>query len=263
MPTPTATSEPDPTATPAPTAIPIADSEIAAIAAKTYTGKAIKPAPVVKYGSATLVKGTDYTLSYANNVDAGTATVTVTGIGDYAGSADVPFTINPRKLSKAKVTGIKDATYTGKAIKPAPVVKYGGATLAKGVDYKVKYAANRKIGTATVTITGRGNYAGTVKKTFKISPKAVAVSKLTAGKRSLVVRWAKTAGGAGYQIQCGLKSKYKSAKPITITGNSTVKKVIKELKKGKVYYVRIRGYKKVDGVEYVSAWSAAKHVKVK
>ena len=169
----------------------------------------------------------------------------------------------PVSIEGAKVTGVKSATYTGEAIKPRPVVKLDGVKLVRGTDYSVYYKDNKKIGKATVTIKGIGAYTGTVKKTFRINPKKVAVSKLTAGSGRLTVRWAKTAGGAGYQIQCGLKSKYKSAKPITITGNSTVKKVIKKLKKGKVYYVRIRGYKKVDGVEYVSAWSAAKHVKVK
>ena len=169
----------------------------------------------------------------------------------------------PVSIDGAKVTGVKNATYTGKAIKPNPVVKLDGAKLIEGTDYTVSYKNNKKIGKATVTITGIGDYTGTVKKTFKISPQKVAISKLTAGSKRLTAQWAKAAGGAGYQIQYGLKSKYKTAKPVTITKNKTVKKVIKGLKKGKVYYVRIRGYKKVGGAEYVSAWSKARKIKVK
>lgn len=254
---------PEPTATPEPIQPSIADCEIAAIAAKTYTGKAIKPAPVVKYDGVKLVKGTDYTLSYADNVNAGTATVTVTGIGSFTGSAEVPFTIKPRQLSKAKIASIAAQAYTGKAIKPTPVVKYGSAKLVKGTDYTVSYKNNRNIGTATVTLKGKGNYAGSVKKAFKINPKPVAISKLTAGSQRLTVQWKKAAGGAGVQIQYSLKKSMVSAKTVTVTKNAAVKQIVRNLKTGKTYFVRIRGYKKVSGKAYASAWSKVKAVKVK
>ena len=252
-----------PVAPPAPEPVSISDCEIAAIAAKTYTGKAIRPAPAVSYNGVSLVKGTDYKLSYANNVNAGTATVTVKGIGDYTGSAKVMFAINPRKISQAKITGVGDKTYTGSAIKLALVLKYGGNRLAADADYTVSYKNNRKIGTATVTVRGIGNFRGSVGKTFRINPKPVAVSKLTAGTKRLTITWEKAAGGAGYQIQYGLKKEYKTATPVTITRNKTVKKVIKGLKSKKTYYVRVRAYRKVGGVEYVSKWSKVKKIKVK
>ena len=82
----------------------------------TYTGAAIKPAVTVKYGKTKLKKGTDYTVSYKNNVDAGTATVKVKGKGKYTGSKKVTFTIEPAKLSKCTVK-LKHLfyAYTGKA----------------------------------------------------------------------------------------------------------------------------------------------------
>ena len=166
-------------------------------------------------------------------------------------------------IKNSKIDAIADKSYTGKAIKPKPVVKCGGVHLTKGTDYTVAYKNNTKIGKATVTVKGIGKYGGTKKATFRINPKKVAVSKLTAGKKKLTVQWKKTAGGAGYQIQYGSKRNFSGAKTVTITKAATVKKVLKSLKSGKTYYVRIRGYKKVGKVKYVSKWSSVKKAKVK
>ncbi|MDO4308556.1 MAG: leucine-rich repeat protein [Eubacteriales bacterium] len=82
------------------------------------------------------------------------------------------FTVNSdvtiQNISGATVSAIAAQTYTGKALTPAVTVKLNGKTLKKGTDYTVTYKNNIKVGTATVTITGKGNYTGTIKKTFKI-----------------------------------------------------------------------------------------------
>ena len=138
----------------------------------TETGSALKPEPTVVLDGKTLVKGTDYTVSYSNNVKPGKATVTVTGKGGYTGKATGTFTIYG-DISKAKVTAA-DQTATGSALKPAPKVVWNGKTLKKGTDYTVSYSNNVKPGTATVTVTGTGSYRGTAKGTFKIKPKPTA-----------------------------------------------------------------------------------------
>ena len=166
-------------------------------------------------------------------------------------------------LKKCKITGIKNAVFTGKAIKPVPVVKYKGKELVKGVDYTVKYTANKAVGAATVTVTGIGRYGESVSKTFKINPKAVALSKLTAGKRQLTVTWKKGVVNTWYEIQYSLKKNFAGAKTIAIKKAATVKTVLKKLTTGKTYYVRIRAYKTVNGKKYFSAWSKAKSAKVK
>ena len=166
-------------------------------------------------------------------------------------------------LKKCKITGIKDAVFTGKAIQPAPVVKYNGKKLVKGTDYTVKYAKNKAVGAATVTVTGIGRYGESVSKTFKINPKAVALSKLTAGKRQLTVTWKKGVVNTWYEIQYSLKKNFAGAKTIAIKKAATVKTVLKKLTTGKTYYVRIRAYKTVNGKKYFSAWSKAKSAKVK
>lgn len=147
---------------------------------------------------------------------------------------------------------------------PSVTVKNSkGKTLAK-TDYSIAYAKGRKnVGSYTVTITLKNNYSGTVKKTFKIIPKTTSISKLTAGKKKLTVKWKKQATQTtGYQLQYGTSSKFKGAKTATITKNKTVSKAISKLKAKKKYYVRIRTYKtvKVNGksVKLYSAWSKAK-----
>ena len=166
-------------------------------------------------------------------------------------------------LKKCTITGIKPAIYTGKAIKPTPVVKYNGKKLVKGTDYTVKYAANKAVGIARVTITGKGKYGESVSKTFKISPKAVALVGLTAGKQQLTVTWKKGVVNTWYEIQYGLKKNFAGAKTIAIKKAATVKTVLKNLTTGKTYYVRIRAYKTVNGKKYYSAWSKAMSAKVK
>ena len=91
----------------------------------------------------------------------------------------------------------------------------------------------------------------------------VAGLKLTAGKGLINVSWKKSAGGvSGYQLQYGLKKSFSGAKKATVSKAATVMNVLKSLKQGKVYYVRIRAWKKVGGKTYWSAWSGAKKAKV-
>ena len=258
---PTASPTAKPTSTP--TAAPKVDISKCEFTVKdqTYTGKALKPAVTVKYSSKTLKQGTDYTVSYKNNVKPGTATVTVTGKGDYTGSAKATFRILV-PLSKCKLA-VKDQAYTGKALKPAVTVKYGSKALKKGADYTVSYKNNKAVGVATVTVTGKGGYTGTKKLTFNILPRDVTISKLTAGKQSLTVKWGKRAEATGYELQYAMKSSFAGAKTVKIKKNATVSATIKKLKTSKTYYVRLRTYKTVGKKTYYSAWSKGKSGKVK
>ena len=229
---------------------------------QTYTGKALKPVVTVKYGKTKLVKGTDYTVSYKNNKEAGTATVTLTGKGDYTGTRKVTFTIKPAKLSKCTFSALKDAVYSGAARKPGVTVKFGTAKLKKGTDYTVAYKNNIEVGTATVTLTGKGNFTGTKKLTFAINPKNVSISKLAAGTKQLSVQWTAREDVTGYEIEYGLNSKLKDGTTVKVKKAATAKKVIKGLKSGKKYYVHIRAYRKVGRKTYWSAWSKTKSTKV-
>ena len=151
-----------------------AGAKVSAIPDQTYTGSALTPAPTVTLGGATLASGSDYTLSYASNTNAGTATVTVNGTGDYTGTVTSTFRIVPVDLAKATIAAIPDQAYTGSAVTPEPTVTLGGRTLVSNTDYTVSYANNVNLGTATLTVTGTGNYAGAKTATFKIAdPKSI------------------------------------------------------------------------------------------
>ena len=144
---------------------------ISDIAAVTYNGSAQTPAVTVKDGTATLTSGTDYTIAYSNNINAGTATVTVTGKGNYTGTKTANFTINAKNVSSLTISDITAVTYNGSAQTPTVTVKDGTTTLTSGTDYTVSYSNNTNAGTATVTITGKGNYTGTKTAEFTINPK--------------------------------------------------------------------------------------------
>lgn len=139
----------------------------------TYNGSTLSPAVTVKYGNTTLKKNTDYTVAYSNNVNAGTGTITITGKGIYGGSVKKTFTIKKLGISATAVSGTGNKVYTGSVIKPVPAVKVGGRTLKNGTDFTVSYKNNTEPGTATLKVTGKGNYSGSVSKTFKITARAI------------------------------------------------------------------------------------------
>jgi len=133
-----------------------------------FTGSPLTPAVTVTLNGVTLTPGTDYTVSYSDNTDAGNGTVTVTGAGHYAGTVDKQFLIAPRAVVLT-VDPIATQTDTGSALTPTVVVKDGTKTLVAGTDYTVSYSNNSAPGTATVTIAGAGNYEGsTGSATFTI-----------------------------------------------------------------------------------------------
>lgn len=128
-----------------------------------YTGSPITP-PVYLVDSLTsqiLVQGVDFTLSYINNTGIGTATITVTGIGNYQSTRTLHFSIVP-VVTTLTVEAIGNIPYTGNFITPLPVVRDGATLLVLNTHYTVLYSNNRDVGTATVTVNGMGPYAGNV-----------------------------------------------------------------------------------------------------
>ncbi len=168
----------------------------------------------------------------------------------------------PKTISLSSTT----TTYNGKVKTPTVTVKNSaGKYLVKNTDYTVTYASGRKsVGKYAVKVTFKGNYSGTKTLYFTIIPKKTSLSTLTAGSKKFTAKWLKqTTATSGYQIQYSTSSKFSSYKVVTVSSNKTTSKTISKLAKGKVYYVRIRTYKSVSGVKYVSGWSGYKKVKVK
>lgn len=154
------------------------------IAPLEYTGEEIQVCPDIAVDpNSALTPGIDYVYEYSNNINAGTATVTVKeGTGDTDGNytfepVSKDFTITPKELTGDNtVLSLPQPQYrkTGSPITPEPTVtvSFGDSrteTLTKGTDYDVSYENNIDFGTATVTVTGKGNYTGMVSTTFKIA----------------------------------------------------------------------------------------------
>ena len=178
-------------------------------------------------------------------------------------TAEIPA-LSRISISKASVTlSTSTYAYDGKATKPGVTVKLNGKTLKNGTDYTVSYSNNKKIGTATVKIAGKGSYTGTITKTFKINPAKQEIQKLTAKSKAFFVDWAQKGSATGYEIQYATNSKFTSAKKVTITNNKTDKTTVSKLSGNKKYYVRVRSYTNVKGTKYYGAWSASKSVTTK
>ncbi|MBE6741433.1 MAG: fibronectin, partial [Ruminococcaceae bacterium] len=139
-----------------------------------------------------------------------------------------------------------------------------GKKIAAG-NYTLKYENNKNVGTATVTITFKGNYSGTKKLEFTINPKGTSIKKLTAGKKKFTAQWGKQATQTtGYEIQYSTSNKFtKSTTKSATVNNKTTKKEFTKLSAKRKYYVRIRTYKTVKGKKYYSSWSSVKSVTTK
>lgn len=150
-------------------------------------------------------------------------------------------------------------TYTGSALENEVTVNNVDLDLNKtpldSSNYTVSYRNNTDIGTATVIIKGKGGYTGSVKKTFKIIPQSIDVTRLTnPSKGKLRVYWNTVSKGGGYQIRYSTKSDMSGAKKVLVKGRRTAKYTLSGLKKGD-YYVSIRAYKTVKGKKLYGRWS--------
>ena len=145
------------------------------IADQNYTGKAITPEIRVYFENRMLVSGTDYTLKYANNINAATVndvkapTITITTKGNFSGSITRNFNILPKDLSLTACDDIA-VLYTGKPIKSKPVISDGTVKLKENTHYTVSYGEGNFTdkGEYLITAEGKGNYRGTITITEKI-----------------------------------------------------------------------------------------------
>lgn len=137
-----------------------------------YTGSEVtQPDMEITVNGVTLKEDSDYEVSYSSNTEIGMATMDINFKGQYVGHLTRTFNVVQTDMSGdgITVTGIHNTRYTGKKIVMSKLaVQAGGRTLTPGTDYTVAYKNNLNPGTAEITITGKGNYTGTVVKTFNI-----------------------------------------------------------------------------------------------
>lgn len=223
--------------------IDLSSATVNSISSQTYTGSSIEPSVTVTLNGKTLKLNEDYTLTYSNNVNVGTATITINGIGNYTGSKKVNFNIVPKKLdiSSATVNSIGSKTYTGASIKPSVTVTFNNKTLKLNEDYTVSYSNNKNIGTAKVLIKGIGEYEGEKTVTFNIIPPKV--TNLKSSKKtynSITLSWDEIDNVTGYKIYKYDKNS-NSYKYLATAKTSSY--TDKSLKASSTYSYRVRAYK--------------------
>ena len=193
----------------------------------TYNGSPQKPGVTVKLGNTTLKSGTDYTVTYSNNTKTGTKAVAkITGKGSYKDSVSKYFTIKACSLDGKVQVNLKTTIYTwdGQAKTPAfsiymPKANAAGMiSLQNEKDYTYKYLNNKEPGTATLQITGKGNFTGTKKIAYKIS-KAKQPVKVTPGSITKLY----TDKGKSYKISVSGKKEF--AKVTYSTTNAKIASV--------------------------------------
>lgn len=148
------------------------EKAVAEIEDAVYTGTKVQPSLILngKETGAQLVENKDYIMSCSDNLNAGTASVKLSGKGIYKGEKTVFFKILPKPINEENTTiSVEDMNYTGSQLKPLPVVACGTEYLLCDEDYVVTYGTNTDVGKGFVIITGIGNYDGSVKKWFNIN----------------------------------------------------------------------------------------------
>ncbi len=153
--------------------VSIKKPQVEPIAPLSYTGGEQKPKPQVTLDGGILVEGVDYTLSYKNNVNAGTGYVILTGIGKYMGTKRIPFTIQPFNLQNSIIAKVGTKTYTGSKITPSLIMVNSAGAIIENNNYSIVYKNNVNVGVATVTVSGMNNYTGTLTTTFNIAKRKI------------------------------------------------------------------------------------------
>ena len=145
---------------------------------KTYTGSPCVQGVSVKDSEAKLTFD-DISVTYENNINVGTATIIYTGKNNYTGEIRKNFKITEASITDDMIANIPSVTYNTRAHTPDVTVTFEGSTLEAGKDYDVAYTNNINAGTATVTVTGKGNFTGTASKDFAIAQAYLSVENQT------------------------------------------------------------------------------------
>ena len=226
-----------------------------------YDGTYKKPAATVTFGGKVLQEGKDYTISYRNNLNVGVTTVIATGMGDYTGYTSKNFTITKRAMAGGTVSVASSVSFTGSNITPSVTVKVAGRTLTSGTDYTVSYSNNKNVGKATVKITGKGNYSGSLNAKFDIVPAKQQIQKLETKYKGFYIDWAQKGSATGYDVEYSVNANMSGAVSKHLTANKPDTLTVNGLSGDKTYYVRVRSYTNVNGKVYYGAWSDVKSIK--
>ena len=239
-----------------------------------YTGEALTPEIVVKNGEELLLQGQDYTLEYADNLNFGTATVTITGIGKYEGTVKKEFqiilaqpkvkSVVSKSYNSLKITWSKVPGATGYCIyrKSGDAWKKIGTTsgtsfvsgtskypVKTGVTYEYTVGAYCKM--VDSTMYGGYNEIGIKGKAVPNKPTLVSAKSIAENKISL--SWKKAAGATNYLIyRRDAKGKWQLLKNVKDAGTTSYTHVSSKkfpIVKGKNYTYTVRSYTTVENTK--------------
>lgn len=232
---------------------------------KIYTGNAIEPKVTIKVENKELIQGEDYSVYYSYNTEVGIARIIILGTGNYSGSFEKNFNIvKSIKDLNTLVLNIDTSNKecTGRGINTKVELKDSKYTLKEGLDYTVSYSNNSKVGKATVTITGKGDYKGTIVRNFNIVPKK---SKITSLKniiiRSVTLNWSKDSSVDGYEVYVATSENGNYSKVKTINSNWITTYLGVAQKKG-TYFYKVRSFVCVNGTKVYGEFSDIQKVTV-
>ena len=241
------------------------------IADRTYKGKKQKPAVSISYNGTKLTEGTDFTAEYTDNVNTGTASITLTGIGDYSGTRVVHFQI---VKANQRIREISETVFVYTTSKRTVTARSVGEITLSVADPSIAVVSGGKLklkrtGTTTLTLTAAEtkNYKQ-AKKTVKLTvlpakPRITGLKQIrkTSSYQRFNVSWTAPGTPDGVEIQCTTSPVFKKwAKKVRISGAAQTSAVVQTIRKYKKWNFRIRSYKVIDGVTYYSKWSNVQKV---
>lgn len=220
----------------------------------TYTGSPVQPQAVVRFHEldeekepSTLTLGKDYTISYINNVNVGTANVVIEGTGYFDESVTTTFDITSRSVTRCSFSGVSDVMYDGSQTHQNLVVSEGEKTLEEGKDYRLEYINNVNPGISTITVTGIGNYGGVKTIHYLINLNNMTDVSAQGAVDSVSLAWNPIFGAEGYEIY--------NENNILIAKTSELAYTHTDLDALTTYQYKVRPYMTSDGATYYGGFS--------
>ena len=185
------------------------------------------------------------------------ATITEDGVGQYR--CEICGTSKNDIIKRVSNIALSNTSfiYNTATQKPNVIIKNSAGYKLDAASYALTNSGRKTVGKGTVQVVLKGKYEGNVTLSYNVVPKKAAVKSASVGKRRVTVKMStkvSSTGGSTYQI--GYKQKGTSKWKYTTTTSQS--KVIKSLKKGKKYYIKVRAYGSVGGIKYYGSWSAVK-----
>jgi len=251
-----------------------------------YNGKAQTPRVTVKNkANGKTVDPKYYSVSYANNTAAGTASVTVTFRRGYTGTCEGMFKIylpattatyvknveSGVKVSWKKVAGAKGYVIYRRAWNLVSsgwttFERWNNTTATEWIDTTVYAGTRYQYGIKAYPKDPMDNYnlglVGPLKTTVRITTRKL--NSVTAGSRRMTIKWSGSTVFTGYQVQYAEDAAFtKNAAALKIADPKTYETTVKSLTSGRTYYVRVRSYHEFEGMTYFGEWSNVLSCKVK